>query len=147
MEKEFNKVFNKHLLADKDVRKFLKNKWPALIETGREGIPFLMGKTPIINNVKIAEGLVAQGHKKEIGMIMLYEGSRVKKGISKKTGKDYCMLNLDLSDGYSNVECVDWNKTKKLRYPDNSIVYVKGTLKEGWRESCSINLKEIEIIQ
>jgi len=101
----------------------------------------------VINNIKVAEGLVNKGYKQEVGMIMLFEGSNIRKGVSKKSGKDYCMLNIRLSDGYSNVECVDWNKKKPLRYPENSIVYVRGTLKEGWRETVSINLKEIEIIR
>jgi DNA polymerase III alpha subunit len=152
MEKESNKTFNKHLLSDPDVRAFLKNKWPALVDTGKKGAPFIMydndnNPIPIINNIKVAEGLVLKDHKKEVGMIMLYEGSSIKKGISKKSGKEYCMLNVVLSDGYSNIECIDWNKTKPLRFPENSVVYIKGTLKEGFRESVSINLKEIEIIK
>lgn len=152
MEKDMNKTFNKHLLSDTDVKDFLKAKWPILIETGKKGAPFLMpnskGETvTIINNLKVAEGLVNKGYGDEVGMIMLYEGSNVRKGISKKTGKDYCMLNVKLSDGYSNVECIDWNKKKPLRFPDNSIVYVRGTLKEGWKLPVSINLKEIEVIK
>jgi len=151
MEKDMNKTFNKHLLSDTDVKNFLKAKWPHLISTGKKGAPFLMprqdgSKTTIINNVKIAEGLINQGYKEEVGMIMLYEGSNIRKGISKKSGKEYCMLNIQLSDGYTNVECVDWNRKKPLRFPENSIVYIRGTLKEGWRLSSSINLKEIEII-
>jgi DNA polymerase-3 subunit alpha len=152
MEKESNTTFNKHLLSDQDVKKFLKNKWPALVDTGKKGAPFVIydndnNPIPIINNIKVAEGLVSKDHKKEIGMIMLYGGSHIKKGVSKKSGKDYCMLNVVLSDGYSNIECIDWNRTKPLRFPENSVVYVKGTLKEGFKESVSINLKEIEIIK
>ena len=152
MEKESNTTFNKHLLSDPDVKRFLKAKWPALIDTGKKGAPFIIhdkdsNPIPIINNIKVAEGLVSKDHKKDIGMIMLYEGSHIKKGVSKKSGKEYCMLNVILSDGYSHVECVDWNKTKPLRYPENSVVYIRGTLKEGFKESVSINLKEIEIIK
>jgi DNA polymerase III alpha subunit len=152
MEKEMNKTFNKHLLSDQDVRAYLKAKWPHLLETGKKGAPFLMPRqngetTTVINNLKVAEGLVNKGFKEEIGMIMLYEGSNVRRGKSKKSGKDYCMLNVRLSDGYSNVECVDWNKKKPLRFPENSIVYVRGTLKEGWKLPVSINLKEIDIIK
>lgn len=152
MEKEMNKTFNKHLLSDPDVRDYLRAKWPHLMETGKKGAPFLMPRNngdtvTVINNLKVAEGLVNKGFKNEVGMIMLYEGSNIRKGVSKRTGKDYCMLNVRLSDGYSNVECVDWNKTKPLRFPENSIVYVRGTLKEGYRMPVSINLKEIEIIK
>jgi DNA polymerase-3 subunit alpha len=152
MEKESNTTFNKHLLSDPDVRLFLKNKWPALIDTGKKGAPFIIhdkddNPVPIINNIKVAEGLVSKNHNKDVGMIMLYEGSNIKKGISKKSGKEYCLLNVMLSDGYSNIECIDWNRTKPLRFPENSVVYIKGTLKEGFKESVSINLKEIEIIK
>jgi DNA polymerase-3 subunit alpha len=152
MEKDSNKTFNKHLLSDADVKEFLKKKWPALVDTGKKGAPFIMydnsnNPIPIINNIKVAEGLVMKDHKKEVAMIMLYEGSSIKKGISKKTGKEYCGLNITLSDGYSHIECIDWNKTKPLRYPENSVVYIKGTLKEGFKESVSINLKEIDIIK
>jgi DNA polymerase-3 subunit alpha len=152
MEKDSNKTFNKNLLSDIDVRDFLKKKWPGLVDTGKKGAPFIMydnanNPIPIINNIKVAEGLVLKDHKKEVAMIMLYEGSSIKKGISKKTGKEYCGLNIILSDGYSHLECIDWNKTKPLRYPENSVVYIKGTLKEGFKESVSINLKEIEIIK
>jgi DNA polymerase-3 subunit alpha len=152
MEKDSNKTFNKNLLSDVDVRDFLKKKWPGLVDTGKKGAPFIMydnanNPIPIINNIKVAEGLVLKDHKKEVAMIMLYEGSSIKKGISKKTGKEYCGLNIILSDGYSHLECIDWNKTKPLRYPENSVVYIKGTLKEGFKESVSINLKEIEIIK
>lgn len=152
MEKDVNKTFNKNILSDKDVRDFIKSKWPALIETGKKGAPFIMhdkdsNPIPIISNIKVAEGLVSKNHEKDIGMIMLFEGSNVKKIVSKKNGKEYCMLNVRLSDGYSNIECVDWNKTKPLKFPENSIVYIKGTLKEGFRESVSINLKEIEMIK
>ncbi len=152
MEKEMNKTFNKHLLSDMDVRDFLKAKWPILTETGKKGAPFLMPRSngdtiTIINNIKVAEGLVSKGYKEEVGMIMLYEGSNIRKGISKKSGKSYCMLNIRLSDGYSNVECVDWNKKKPLRFAENTVVYIRGTLKEGWKMPVSINLKEIEEIK
>jgi hypothetical protein len=152
MEKESNTTFNKHLLSDEDVKRFLKNKWPALVDTGKKGAPFIIhdndnNPIPIINNIKVAEGLIMKDHKKDVGMIMLYNGSHIKKGISKKSGKEYCMLNVVLSDGYSNIECIDWNRTKPLRLPENSVVYIKGTLKEGFKESVSINLKEIEIIK
>ena len=152
MEKEINKVFNKNLLSDIDVRKFLKTKWPSLMETGKKGAPFTMidknnNNIPIINSIKVAEGLVQKDHKGEVGMIMLFGGSSIRRGKSKRTGKDYCALDVKLSDGYSDIECVDWNKTKPLRFLPNSVVYVKGTLKEGWKLSISINLKEIEIIK
>lgn len=155
LEKECNKTFNKNLLADKAViahlkkkwdQIFAKKKWDQLTPTGKSGIPFLSGKTPILNSVKIAEGLIEKGHDQEVGMIVVFEGSNMRKGTSKRTGKPYSMLNIRLSDGYSAIECADWNRKSPLKYPDNSIVYVKGTLKKGWKETVSINLKEIQLI-
>jgi DNA polymerase-3 subunit alpha len=147
MEKEYNTTFNKHLLADPDIKDLLKSKWPGLVETGRQGIPFMMGDVPIIKNLKVAEGLVQREHSGEVGFIMLYGGSSVRKGNSKKTGKPFCLLSIDVSDGYNKAECVEWNKDKTLRYPKDSIVYIKGTLKEGWKVPVSITVKEIEVIK
>lgn len=148
MEQEYNKTFNKNLLTDPAIRKLILNKWPALTATGRKGIPFLMnGKTPVISNLKIAEGLVKKEHGDEIAMIMLFNKSTVRKGISKRTGKPYCFMNAMLSDGYNEAEAVDWKQTKPLRLKENTVVYVRGTISKGYRASISINLKEIEPIK
>jgi len=81
---------------------FLKQKWPALIDTGKKGAPFIIhdkdsNPIPIINNIKVAEGLVSKDHKKDIGMIMLYEGSHIKKGVSKRVAKNTaCLMSFYL---------------------------------------------------
>jgi DNA polymerase-3 subunit alpha len=147
MEKEFNKTFNKNLLSDSEIRNLILSRWPSLQSTGRKGIPFMMGKTPVISSLKIAEGLIKNEHEQEVAMIMLFNGSKVRKGVSKRTGNDYCFLNINLSDGYNDAESVDWKRTKPLRYKENSIVYVRGTLKKGYRAPVSINLREIEAIE
>lgn len=147
MEKEFNKTFNKNLLSDSDIRNLILSKWPTLKSTGRKGIPFMMGQTPVISSLKIAEGLIKNEHEQEVAMIMLFNGSKVRKGTSRRTGNDYCFLNINLSDGYNEAESVDWKRTKPLRFKDNTIVYVRGTLKKGYRSQVSINLREIEAIE
>lgn len=147
MEKEYNKTFNKNLLTDPDIRKLILKRWPSLTATGRKGIPFMIDKTPIISNLKIAEGLIKKEYEDEVAMIMLYTDSKIRKGVSKKSGKPYCFLNVDLSDGYNPAESTDWKQTKKLRIKENTIVFVRGTLKKGFRQSVSINLKEIEPIE
>jgi DNA polymerase-3 subunit alpha len=147
MEKEFNKTFNKNLLSEPEIRNMIMNKWPNLKATGRKGIPFMLDKTPVISSLKVAEGLLNNHHEGEIAMIMLYTGSNVKKGISKKSGNPYSFVNISLSDGYNNAESVDWKKTKPLRYRENSIVYIRGTLRKGYKSTISINLREIENIE
>ena len=76
-----------------------------------------------------------------------YCSSSIKKGISKKSKQPYAFLNIMLSDGYNDAECVDWKKTKPLRFRENSLVFVRGTLKKGFRTNLSINLREIENIE
>ena len=146
MEKEFNKTFNKNLLSEPEIRGMIMNRWPNLKATGRKDVPFILDKTLVVGNIKLAENLLAQDHQGEIGMIMLYTSSNIKKGVSKRTGNPYAFLNIALSDGYNEAESVDWKKTKPLRFRENSIVYIKGTLRKGYKSSISINLREIESI-
>jgi len=147
MEKEVNKTFNKDLLADKDVKSLISKRWPNLIATGRRGIPFIMDNTPVLTNIRVAEGLLSKDHDKQVSMIMLYGGSSVRKGISKKSGKPYQFLSLSLSDGYIECEAVDWKGTRPLRLKHDTVVYVKGTLRKGFKTSLSINITEIQPIE
>lgn len=146
MEKEYNKTFNKNLLSDKDIQKLIMKRWPKLIPTGRKGIPFMMGETPIISSLKVAEGLIGREHSGEVAMIMLFNSSTVRKGISKK-GNAYHFVSANLSDGYNDAESTNWNQKRKYNIKPDTIVYVKGTLKTGYKQSVSINIKEIEPIE
>ena len=145
-EREYNTVFNKTLLANEDICKIIQKKWPALKSTGKKAIPLIIGGIPVLCNIKVAEGILKNDHSENIAMILLYESSTVKRGISKRTGKPWCLTSIKLSDGRSTVEAVRWNMDKSLRWAKNSIVYVRGTLKEGFRSSVSITIDEIELI-
>lgn len=146
LEKEHNQAFNKSLLAEQPLREILQSKWPALTSTGRAGVPLMMGSTPILANIKVAEGLLKNGVSKEIGMILLYESSEFKRGTSKK-GKPYTNVSIVLSDGYTTLECTDWNRKAALGWPKNTIVYVRGTLKTGWKTPVSMTIEEIERVE
>jgi DNA polymerase-3 subunit alpha len=151
MEKEANKVFNRTLLSSPDIVSMIKAyhtdeasmRMYALRETGRAGIPFFMGDIPVIASVSIAEGLVKKNSDKEVGMILLYEKSEYKQGVSKKTGKPYSMLTIHLSDGYNTIECTDWKAKKALGWNKNSLVYARGSLKPGWKTLVNLDLREI----
>jgi DNA polymerase-3 subunit alpha len=147
MEKEHNQAFNKHLLADSGIVNVLKGRWPALIETGRPGIPLMMGGIPILSTVKVAEGLQKKGHQTEVGMILLFESSSHTKGISKKSGRPWSKVSVYLSDGYSTIECTWWDRKSALGWEKNSIVYVRGKLKEGWKTPVNLQIEEIERIE
>ncbi len=145
-EKEHNQAFNKHLLSDPELVKIIRNRWCALKDTGRPAVPLQMGSVPVLANIKIAEGLVKKGHEREVGMILLYESSEFTRGISKK-GRPWTKVAVYLSDGFSTIECTDWNRKGALGWSKNTIVYVRGTLKVGWKTPVSINIEEIERIE
>jgi DNA polymerase-3 subunit alpha len=147
MEKEHNQAFNKHLLSNPDIINVIKSRWQGLTETGRAGVPLMMGKTPVISNIKVAEGLIKKGHEAEVGMILLFESSEFSKGISKKSGRPWKKVAVYLSDGYSTIECTEWDRKAALGWDKNSIVYVRGTLKQGWKTPTCLQIKEIERIE
>ena len=147
MERDTNKCFNKSLLSDPAIREIISAKWPGLHSTGRTGVPFIMGEdTPILANLTVAEGLVKKKVKEEVGMILLYEGSKYKSITSKRTGKKYDLLEVTLSDGFSKVVCSVWGLKKALGWNKNSLVYVRGKLSEGFKMPVSITAEELEKI-
>lgn len=147
MEKEFNRAFNKNLLSDPAVVNIIKARWPALVETGRPGVPLKMGDVPVISTIKVAEGLLKSGHSREVGMILLYESSEFARGISKKSGREWKKVSVMLSDGFASLECVEWDRKAALGWGKNSIVYVRGTLKQGWKTPVNLMIEEIERIE
>lgn len=150
-EKEYNQSFNKYLLASEDVRKIIGTRWPALVDTGRKGVPFIMKSktedTMILGSIKVAEGLLKKNFDKEVGMILLFDSSTYKTGTSKKSGRPWHMVSVTLSDGYNLIEASLWDAKKAFGWPQNTIVYVRGTLKTGWKTPVSFNIEEIEKVQ
>jgi DNA polymerase III alpha subunit len=151
MEKETNKVFNRTLLSNKDIMALIKGfhtdeasmELTSLAETGRDSVPFMMGTTPIIANIKVAEGFCGKTDK-DVGMILLYEESSYSSGTSKKSGRPWSKVAVHLSDGYASIECVDWKMKKALGWNKNSIVYVRGQLKPGWKTPVCLDIHEIQ---
>ena len=143
MERETNQVFNRQLLAQPEIQKLVMQTWPGLEPTGNIGIPFLIGGTPVIRSLDIAEGMLERGHEGEVALILLYGGSSYKHGVSAKTGREWERLSVDLSDGVSTVECAWWNQSVALKWPINCLVYVSGQLRAGYKTPLSINVKEM----
>lgn len=151
MERECNKVFNKTLLSNQDIMALIKQyhtdeaslELKALRETGKEAVPLYMGDTPVLGNIRVAEGFVNKLDK-DVGLILLYEGSSFTQGTSKKSGRPWSKVAVNLSDGYASIECVDWKGKKALGWPKNSIVYVRGELKPGWKTPVCLDIHEIQ---
>lgn len=153
-EKEYNQSFNKTLMTDQGIGKVLETKWPALKATGRKGVPYFMQSADpnredifVLGSIKVAEGFLKKGYGKEVGMILLFDSSTYKQGISKKSGKQWRCVSVMLSDGYNMVEATMWDAKKAFGWPKDTIVYVRGELKAGWKTALSFNIKEIEKVE
>lgn len=152
-EKEYNQSFNKHLLSDMGIVKIIESRWPALTATGRKGIPFMMKSSQddekevmVLGSVKVAEGALKKKIDKEVAMILLYDSSNFKTGISK-TGRPWKRVSVMLSDGYNIIEATKWDASKAFGWEKDTIVYVRGELKTGWKTPVSLNIMEIEKVQ
>lgn len=152
-EKEYNASFNRNLLSDIEIGKILMTKWPALEATNSRTIPYKMKSTEedredcfILGSVKAAENSFKRKVDKNLGMILLYEGSSYKSGISK-SGRTWHKVSAMLSDGYNTIEAVKWDQKKAFGWPKNTIVYVTGEFKEGWRTPVSITINEIDKVE
>jgi hypothetical protein len=51
-----------------------------------------------------------------------------------------------VSDGIVDIECTWWDHMKALRLPVNSIVYIRGKLKRGWKDMPMIGILEVQKI-
>ena len=146
-EREYNKCFNKTIIEDEAVQALVMKAMPGLAKTNRTGIPLYLGKNiPILSGAKIAHGLAVKEYEQHVGMILLYEGSTHKSGISKKTKRKYNFVKADLSDGSTTIECTWWDQEEALRWHKDSIVFVKGKLTEGWKGSVRLTVAEMEKI-
>lgn len=153
-EKEYNSSFNRHLMADPAIGKILESKWPALTSTGRQGIPYFMKSVMgeehdcyVLGSVKVGEGLLKKGFEKEVAMILLFDSSSYRTGISKKTGRPWHLCSVTLSDGYNLIEASLWDAKKALGWAKDTIVYVRGQLKPGFRTALSFNITEIDKVE
>ena len=155
-EREYNLSFNKTLLSSKEILSILKSKWSRLEETGSKSIPLCIRTSTtksnylyVVASIKHAENLLKskEANKlkdiKEIGMILLFESSSYTSGVSKK-GRPWHKVSIVMSDGYSTIECVQWDAKKALGWPKNTIAFVKGELKPGWRTPVSIMVSDIQ---
>lgn len=148
MEKDTNKCFNKSLLFDPAIRHVVEQGIDDLEYSGGRNIPFFKGiqdnKIPVASGVKAAMNMIKNGYEGEIGLVLLFDSSEHKKGISKKNGKEWNMVKANLTDGFSIVESVWWDKKQALRWSKNSIVFVRGNISEGWGGKLNITVKGME---
>jgi hypothetical protein len=80
-------------------------------------------------------------------MMLLFDGSEVRGGTSKKTGKDWSCVSVKLSDGFNTIEATDWKRNKAYRLPKNTIVYVRAELRAGWKTPVALNIVHLEEVK
>lgn len=157
-EKEANAAFSKSLLSVPQIVDTFQAMWPGLRKTGSKVIPLALGdvneetnedeSTYILPTIKSAEMIIKnRSEKTDFGMICLFQESSFASGVSKKTGKPWKKLSVIVSDGFDTMECVWWDREKPLRWNKNSIVFIMGDLKQGWRTPVSMQLKSIEQVK
>jgi hypothetical protein len=150
MEKDINKCFNKSLLEDENIIASIQSKIKDLLPTNKKSVPFFIstknGKIPVLNGIKAVTNMVNNQYEEEVALILLFDSSNIKNGISKRTGNEYSFLKIVLNDGYSIIEGVWWDKMQPLRYAKDSIVFLKGKVKEGWDNKPAITISTIERI-
>lgn len=154
-QREVYKCFNKAVLDDQYIRNQISDMWPAMRETKRKDIPLAFGTSPavpVIASVHVAEKLVASsessdsGHSVKVAMIGLYQSSEHAEGTSKH-GRQWSRVRVILSDGLSTMECIKWDQKKAFRFPVDSLVYVMGNLKRGWKGAPTLEIVEIERVE
>lgn len=143
MERETNKCFNRTLLSHELIAPMLQKRWPALSPTKSKSIPFLMGDIPVMADVHAAEVLLEKGISVNVGFIGLFKGSSFKSGVSKK-GRQWQKVDVILSDGIQDIECLQWDAKKALGKRIDTIMYVLATLQKGWRGKPCLEIIEMD---
>jgi DNA polymerase III alpha subunit len=148
MEKEVSKVFSKTLLDDDLVKKALMTMMPALTTTRSKMVPLMMNGTRVIRSIGCMEKLLESGlvDKEKYYGIFLFQSSSTASGISKKSGKPWSRVEIELSDGVRTIYASQWDKDKALGWQTNVPVIVHGEVRLDWRGRPSFNVKSIEKI-
>lgn len=151
-QRDIYKCFNKALLADPLIRNEISAMWPSMRETKRKDIPLAFGTSPtipVISSVAVAAKLIDAQERSEstdkikVAMVGLFQSSTHRSGTSKR-GKPWSKVDVVVSDGLSTIECTFWDQRRALRFPTNTLVYVMGYVKRGWKGSPSLEVLELE---
>lgn len=155
-ERELSESFNKSLLSSPHIQDIILSRWPGVYKTGNKIFPLAMGGltneaeiTYIASDLQSVEQMFDAGTlgERKIALIGLFEESETASGISKRTGKPWKKLGVFVSDGFNMLECTMWDKDKPLRYKKNSIVFVYGQIKAGWKSPIAMALVDVQEVQ
>lgn len=147
MERNVNRCFNKSLFDDPAVSMAMQERMLNLEYTGRSNVPFIKDSNlHVIGSIKIAQKMIEKDWESEVGMILLFESSMHKSGISKKSKRKYSFVKATMTDGFSTIECTWWDRDKALGWPKNSLVFVRGNLSQGWGGIPNLTVNNMEMI-
>lgn len=167
-ESEASKIFAKSLLDDKDICRTLEEAIPALKRSKNKELPYSMGEDqnvkvskndyynknlykkrelPLVRSVLTINDLLEKDSDRKTEHyhgIFLFKGSTCSGGISKKTGREWKKMEVNLSDGFRPITATIWDRDKALKWPINTPVIVTGRIQYDWKGMPSISLNDIE---
>lgn len=162
-ERDTCMTFNRTIMSDSDIVSRITETWNFIIPnpTGDRDAPYITRASnyldpsskrynstepiPILANVSAANRVMSKNTEGlKVGFIGFFKSSLHKTGNSKKSGKEWHKLDVIVSDGQTDIECVIWDAKKALRFPVNSIVFIRGDIKTGWKGAPQITIDEIE---
>jgi DNA polymerase-3 subunit alpha len=142
-QKNHNMCFNRLLLQDEGIQASMKRMWPGLKSTGDSLIPFVFQETIVVGSTNTANSLKNNKYKEKVAMILLFDEAELKRGVSKKTGKEWELLSILANDGYDQVEVSIWDRDKLPKWKSGHPIFVRGTLRDGYKAKVSIAADEI----
>jgi len=149
-ERDSCMTFSRTLLSDTALMSKVRETWSFILKnpSGDKDLPYVTksakyidSKTrrynqtesiPIVASVAAAARITNQNIEGiSVGFIGFFQSSSHKTGNSKKTGKEWHKVEVMISDGQTEMECVIWDAKKALRLTTNTIVCIRGFMKKG----------------
>jgi DNA polymerase-3 subunit alpha len=141
--RDSNIVHSTTLLDDSKIIEYIKTCWPAVSIQDSHSYPLKFKGLSILKDIETATNLINTTEGKKAGMFLLFKSSTIKTGISK-TGRPWRLLKVSMSDGLNDIEGMMWNAERPLGFAKNSLIFVSGLFKRGWRDRIEVMLDEIQ---
>lgn len=144
-EREVNTCFNKSLVDEPMICSILEKRVKGeLVSTVSKLCPYTYNGIKVVRSFNSLSNVV--GSKEAFAVVCLFEGSEHRSGVSKRTGKDWSNVTVQLSDGFQTSYCVWWDRKKALGFPVNGLCIVVGTPQRDWKGRIALTIESIEVI-
>jgi DNA polymerase-3 subunit alpha len=153
LEKEVSACFNKTLVSIPEIQDWILNNSALknIEKTNNKHLPFKLGSTMIVKDLatitKLMENPDAESYfsKNEVGVFLMLNKVWEHSGTSKKSGKDYTCVKAVMSDGFNEVETIDF-LNDMYNIETGSLVFISGIITKGWKTPLNIKISNIELL-